>query len=92
MLGVKKLLPPTCITLNLIQRDSNKLLAGTTLYLFEQTKGKLHLRQGHYKLMLWPGNAAHYPADPAECRTNGILEHSNMVGEEQKLCIVEKVC
>lgn len=66
--------PATCITLNLLRRDDcEKVIAGTTLYLYELHNEKHWLlRQGHYKLRLWGGQAAQSPAEMQQCCTDGI--------------------
>ena len=89
--------PTTCILLNLVQRDNNNLvLAGTTFYLYEEIAAKeesskeFRLRQGHYKLRLWPGRPADYPQDPKECKTCGIPQYPEF-SQFKELATVETV-
>lgn len=89
--------PTTCILLNLVQRDNNnRVIAGTTLYLYEEitaneeSSKEFRLRQGHYKLRLWPGRSADHPQDPRDCKTCGIPQYPEF-SQFKELATVETV-
>lgn len=69
--------PSTCLILHLLLRETNKVLASTTLYLFEEQGRALWLRQGYYKLRLWPGREADFSLDPRQCLTDSTPVYPN---------------
>lgn len=82
--------PSSCIVLNLVRRDKGEVLGGTTLYLFEKQGEEHILRQGHYKLRIYP-REAEFPTDPGKCKTYAIPDYSTVASEFKKLGIVEQV-
>lgn len=85
--------PSTCIVLNLVQRNEGRRLATCTLYLYERAaeEGKMMLRQGQYKLRLWPSRDAQLPMISDECETDAIPSYGDSSKEFQNLGTVEKV-
>lgn len=83
--------PSTCLVLNLLQRNTKRIIAGTTLYLYEKVNEQYLLRQGHYKLLLWPNSTAQYSEDMSKCQTNGLPESQTFLNEFKRLILVEKV-
>lgn len=47
--------PSTCLLLDLVDRRTGGVVAGSTLCLYEEVGEGHVLRQGHYKMRLWEG-------------------------------------
>lgn len=54
--------PSTCLLLDLVDRRTGEVVAGSTLSLYEEVEGRHVLRQGHYKVRLWAGTPAECPS------------------------------
>lgn len=83
--------PSCCYIFNLMQQRVDTPLASCTLYMYEPSEGRQILRQGHYKLRLWPEQEEHFPPNATDCNTCAIPTYYDVAEEYGNMATMDKV-